>query len=155
MNSLALLLAMALSLPAKEDGPPPCPPTPTPSSASLGVPPCGRTNTHPEPRHFSHAKLRSHPAVRLGAAQVRKLRRSVIVVEVIVSPVGCVLDARLLRGASPLVDAIVLEASRALRFTAAQADHVPVTTYVTVAFSTATSHFSQPPSRKYAILWPD
>lgn len=154
MHSTTILIVLALAAPSAQAALPPCPPTPTPISADLGVPQSG-PRPHPEPRQFVRAKLLRHAPVRFGTIQGNVPADLVVIVEVVVSSFGCVLGTRILRGASPQVDAVVLEASRDLRFTPAMADHQPVATYVTLSFACSTRRFSQVQSQQAHILWPD
>jgi TonB family protein len=66
-----------------------------------------------------------------------------VLIEVVVSDLGCVLDARLLNGVSPTVDAEVLAlALRRLSFKPALADGSPVASYVTLSFSLSDGRFT-------------
>ena len=153
MNHTLLLGLLVLGSPVGTTLPP-CPPTPTPDSAIYGVP-HGPVPTHPPPRRFTPARLLPHAAMHLAPADATRLRGLLIHIEVVVSQVGCVLDAHVIRGTSPSTDAVVLEASRGLRFLPAQADQAAVTTYVTLSFSSATRQFTQAKTQNTTILWPD
>ena len=130
-----------------------CPPTPTPETAICDYP--GRqVQPYPAPRHLARARIRAHAQVAFGRAVPPPRRGDRVLIEVVVSSEGCVVDARPLQGPSRALINLVLDASRTMRFAPALADGVPVATYERLTFMVRSRRFSQAGAQDLTILTP-